>query len=120
MPLQEYERKGQAFWDAIYPGENNIYDMLYKVYPDLAWFSKTVGYGLVYGHMEILSQLETSYTLVAANIAGDTPQQISWHLAGAKQVGASSEEVKAVRSIVIEVGKHCGVQWKNPVPEIDL
>jgi hypothetical protein len=70
--------------------------------------------------MEYLSPLETSYSLVAALIAGDTPQQIAWHLAGAKRCGASSEEVQAVRSIAIEVAKHCGIQWKNPVPEIDL
>ncbi|KAF5324755.1 hypothetical protein D9611_004187 [Ephemerocybe angulata] len=124
MSLAEYEQKGQVFWDSVY-GANDIYEMLYKVYPDLAWFSKTIGYGFTYGPMQDafpggLSQLETSYTLVAALIAGDTPQQIAWHLAGAKRCGASSEEVQAVRSIAIEVAKHCGIQWKNPVPEIDL
>ncbi|KAJ2922468.1 hypothetical protein H1R20_g14632, partial [Candolleomyces eurysporus] len=119
--LAEYDEKGKIFWNSVYGDtSNNLYDMLYKVYPDLAWFSRTVGYGITYGSMEYLSPLETSYSLVAALIAGDTPQQIAWHLAGAKRCGASSEEVQAVRSIAIEVSKHCGIQWKNPVPEIDL
>ena len=67
---------------------------------------------------EILSQLETSFTLVAALIAVDTPQQIIWHLEGLRRGGASADEVRAARNIAIEVAKQSGVQWTNPIPEI--
>ena len=82
------------------------------------YFSRTIGYGFTYGHTEILSALETSYTLVAALIAGDTPQQIFWHLNGARRGGATLSEVKAVRDISIEVASRCGIQWSHGVPDV--
>jgi len=84
------------------------------------WFSKTIGYGVVYGHTDIISSLETSYTLVAALIAGDTPQQIAWHLDGAQRAGATLDEVRAVREISIEVAKFSGVQWQHSVPQVEV
>jgi len=84
------------------------------------WFSKTIGYGVVYGHSDIISSLETSYTLVAALIAGDTPQQIAWHLDGAQRAGATLDEVRAVRELSIEVAKFSGVQWQHTVPQVEV
>lgn len=66
----------------------------------------------------MLPALETSYTLVAALIAGDTPQQISWHLNGARRGGATLDEVKAVRQISMEVAAQCGITWSDGVPEV--
>jgi hypothetical protein len=82
------------------------------------WFSKTIGYGITYSNFEILSPLETSYALVASLIAGDTPQQIAWHLDGARRGGATLEEAQAVRKIAMEVASHVGVRWQQGVPEI--
>jgi len=84
------------------------------------WFSKTIGYGVVYGHTDIISSLETSYTLVAALIAGDTPQQIAWHLDGAQRAGATLDEVWAVRELSVEVAKFSGVQWRHTVPQVEV
>ena len=85
----------------------------------VGWFARTIGYGLTYGPTEILSSLETSYTLVAALIAGDTPQQITWHLDGAQRAGATFEEVQAVREISIEVAKLSGICWRHSVPQVE-
>ena len=84
------------------------------------WFSRTIGYGLVYGHTDFVTPLETSYTLVAALIAGDTPQQIDWHLEGAQRSGATFEEVNAVREASIKVAEFSGIQWRHPIPEVKL
>lgn len=86
--------------------------------PSAGWFSNTIGYGLTYGFTEVLSPLETSYVLVAALIAGDTPRQIGWHLDGARRGGATFEEVQAVRKISMEVASSAGVKWKDLVPEV--
>ena len=72
----------------------------------------------MYGNTSILSAVETSYTLVAALIAGDTPQQIAWHLDSAQRGGATLDEVRAVRHISVEVGKLAGIQWQHDVPEV--
>ncbi|KAJ3566679.1 hypothetical protein NP233_g6850 [Leucocoprinus birnbaumii] len=84
----------------------------------IGYFSRTIGYGFTYGHTDVLSALETSYTMVAALIAGDTPQQIFWHLNGARRGGATLDEVKAVRRISIEVATRCGITWSDGVPEV--
>jgi hypothetical protein len=73
---------------------------------------------LTYGFDSVLSPLETSYTLVAALIAGDTPRQITWHLDGARRTGATLDEARAARKISMEVATAAGVTWRDGVPEV--
>lgn len=140
--LASYEASGQTLWRSVY-GEKSgsVQTLLDSIYPDMGktlcafsafvscsessripegWFSRTIGYGLVYGHADFVSPLETSYTLVAALIAGDTPQQIDWHLEGAQRSGATFEEVNAVREASIKVAELSGIQWRHPIPEVRL
>ncbi|KAG5640061.1 hypothetical protein DXG03_001374 [Asterophora parasitica] len=84
----------------------------------MGWFSNTIGYGMTYGFTEILSPLETSYTLVAALVASDSLRQIQWHLDGARRRGATYEEIQAVRTISMEVASLSGIKWRNGVPEV--
>ncbi|KAL0563176.1 hypothetical protein V5O48_018899 [Marasmius crinis-equi] len=117
--LAEYETRGQNFFRSIY-GEtaDTVQNLLDGIYPDLGYFSNTIAYGMIYGFTEILTPLESSYTLVGTLIASDTPRQVNWHLQGARRLGASVEEVRAVRQIAMEVSKLCGVKWKDGVPEL--
>ncbi|KJA15966.1 hypothetical protein HYPSUDRAFT_331609 [Hypholoma sublateritium FD-334 SS-4] len=140
--LTSYEVAGQSLWRSVY-GEKSgsVQALLDSIYPDMGeiftrysylcimlksrdlfegWFSRAIGYGLVYGHTDFVSPLETSYTLVAALIAGDTPQQIDWHLEGAQRGGATFEEVSAVREASIKVAELSGIQWRHPIPEVKL
>ncbi|KAF9452312.1 hypothetical protein P691DRAFT_795272 [Macrolepiota fuliginosa MF-IS2] len=135
--LAEHERVGMNLWRSVYGDTSDgVQKLLDDIYPDMGkphamlvveliaddchagYFSRTIGYGFTYGHTEVLSALETSYTLVAALIAGDTPQQIFWHLNGARRGGATLEEVQAVRQISIEVAGRCGISWSDGVPEV--
>jgi len=84
----------------------------------MAWFSVAIGYGVVYGYTEVVSALETSYTMIASLIASDLPRQIEWHLAGARREGATLEEVQAVRRMAMEVATQAGVQWREEVPDV--
>jgi len=63
--------------------------------------------------------LETSYTLVAALIASDSPRQIQWHLDGARRRGATFEEIQAVRKMSMEVAALSGIKWRDGVPEVE-
>lgn len=85
---------------------------------DTGWFSRVIGYGITYGGLDVLTQVEISYILVAALISMDTPRQIVWHLANAQHGGATLEEVKAIRRISMEVAERSGIKWKDSVPEI--
>lgn len=83
------------------------------------FFSDVVGYGITYGHLAHTSQLDTTYAIVAALIAMDTPRQVAWHLANARRGGASLEEVRAVREMALRVARRAGVVWRNVVPEVE-
>ncbi|KAG6845201.1 hypothetical protein H0H87_012528 [Tephrocybe sp. NHM501043] len=117
--MEQYAVTGEALFRSIY-GEtaDTVQGLLDNIYPDMGWFSNTVGYGLNYGFTEILSPLETSYTLVAALISSDSPLQIQWHLDGARRRGATFEQVKAVRSMSMEVASLSGIKWRDGVPEV--
>ncbi|KAH8991087.1 hypothetical protein EDB86DRAFT_3184577 [Lactarius hatsudake] len=117
--LPVLETRGQEFFRALY-GETagGVQDLLDKIYPDMGWFSNTIAYGSVYGHLDILNQLETSYVQVGALIAADTPRQVNWHLENARRGGASLEQTQAVRQIAIEVCQSVGIKWRDGVPEV--
>ncbi|KAG6900444.1 hypothetical protein C0993_010491 [Termitomyces sp. T159_Od127] len=67
--IERYEKTGKALFRSIY-GEtaDSVQNLLDTIYPDMGWFSNTIGYGMTYGFTDVLSPLETSYTLVAALI----------------------------------------------------
>lgn len=69
--------------------------------------------------MGATSPMETSFAMISALIAIDTPRQIGWHLEGAIRNGATREEVKAVRTIAIQIATAAGVVWKNSIPDLD-
>ncbi|KAI0003381.1 hypothetical protein BJV74DRAFT_764740 [Russula compacta] len=119
LSLPELESRGEVFFRALY-GEttNDVQGLLNKIYPDMGWFSTTIAYGSVYGYTEILTQLETSYVLIGALIAVDTPRQIGWHLDNARRGGASLEQTRALRQIAIEASQSAGVKWRDGVPEV--
>ncbi|KAJ3868671.1 AhpD-like protein [Lentinula novae-zelandiae] len=117
--IQDHEGNGRAFFRETYGDTaDSVQTLLDTIYPDMGYFSNTIGYGYTYGFTDILSPLETSYVLVASLIASDTPRQINWHLDGARRNGATLEEVKAVRQIAIEAASAAGVKWKDVVPEV--
>lgn len=111
----------QELLDTVYP-DLGMYakpDLITIVFmPGEGWFCSTVGYGMVYGGTKALSQVETSFIIATANIVMDTPRQIGWHLANARNGGATLEQAQAVRRIAIEVGEAAGIRWKNDVPEV--
>ncbi|KAL0565327.1 hypothetical protein V5O48_016695 [Marasmius crinis-equi] len=119
--LAEYEAVGEKFFQGIYGDRAEaVQSLLDGIYPDIGYFSKTIGFGFIFGFTEILTSIETSYTVVATLIAIDTPKQIGWHLQGASRLGAKVEELKAVRQIAMEVAELCGVKWKEGVPEVQV
>ncbi|KAI0078148.1 hypothetical protein K474DRAFT_1619887 [Panus rudis PR-1116 ss-1] len=119
-PMQDYAELGKDLFRRMY-GSNadSVQQLLDKIYPDMGWFSNTIGYGLTYGSTNVMKPFETSYILATANIIVDTPRQIVWHFKTARNGGATLEQVKAVRQIAMEVGTAAGLKWSNPVPEVD-
>ncbi|TCD60455.1 hypothetical protein EIP91_010049 [Steccherinum ochraceum] len=115
-PIQDFAKDGRTLYRAMY-GDNadRVQALLDDIYPDMGlystrllvparadriqtgWFSNTIGYGVVYGGADVLTQVESSFVIATANIAMGTPRQIAWHLKNAMNGGATLEEVQAVQ-----------------------
>ncbi|KAH8078739.1 hypothetical protein BXZ70DRAFT_1002789 [Cristinia sonorae] len=117
--IQDYSNDGRQLFTAMY-GDNAdiVQNLLDSVYPDMGWFSNTIGYGVVYGGANVLTQPESSFVIATANIAMGTPRQITWHLKNAMNGGATFEEIQAVRNIAIEVAERSGVTWNEEIPQV--
>ncbi|KAH7920912.1 hypothetical protein BV22DRAFT_1039276 [Leucogyrophana mollusca] len=115
----EVARQGQEFFDQTY-GEtaSTVQPFLRAIYPDLEFYVTSFAYGYGYAFMKVTSPMETSFAMISALIATDTPRQIEWHLSGAVRNGATVGEVKAVRAISIEIAKAAGIVWKHDIPDL--
>lgn len=82
------------------------------------YYVTSLAYGYGYAFMGATSPMETSFAMIAALIAVDTPRQIGWHLEGAIRNGATREEVRAVRAIAMQISKAAGIVWKNDIPDL--
>ncbi|SJL12059.1 uncharacterized protein ARMOST_15480 [Armillaria ostoyae] len=120
LPTEAWTKIGQEYFDRTYGDTaTTVQPFLKELYPDFEFFSTTFGYGYTYGYFGALSAAETSFTMVAALIANDTPRQVDWHLKGSLRNGATLDEVKAVRQISLDVARASGVVWKNKIPDIE-
>jgi alkylhydroperoxidase/carboxymuconolactone decarboxylase family protein YurZ len=119
MSNESLARIGQDHFNLTY-GETagNVQAFLKNICPDFEFFSTAFAYGYVYAFPQVLSGIETSFAMVAALIASDTPKQIDWHLKGAVRNGAKISELQAVRKISIEVAQASGVVWKHEIPDV--
>jgi len=67
-------------------------------------------YGYLLSNTAILSPAESSFVLIAGLIPQDVNPQLKGHLRGAVNNGASVEEVRAVRDVVISICEESGMR----------
>jgi len=119
LSLADYEKMGEAMFARVYgAAAHETQALLDSAYPDMGYFSKTIGYGFTYGLSRYTTDLEFSYIMLASLIAIDSPLQIMWHLDGALRNGASIEQVRAVRGMAIEVARLAGVLSGDDIPDL--
>ncbi|ESU07244.1 hypothetical protein FGSG_01880 [Fusarium graminearum PH-1] len=70
--------------------------------PDLGLLARLT-YGYVLSNTDVLTPVETSFVLIASLIPQDVNPQLKGHLRGALNGGASEDEVRAVRDVVIKI-----------------
>ncbi|KAI0831655.1 hypothetical protein BC628DRAFT_538309 [Trametes gibbosa] len=118
--MSEFDRGGEKLFRSMYRDTaDSVQTLLDSAYPDLGWWCNTIGYGVTYGGTDALTQVESTYAIVAALIAVDAPRQVGWHLANARHGGAALDEARAVRRIAMEVAQLVGVAWKGGVPDVE-
>ncbi|KII84116.1 hypothetical protein PLICRDRAFT_179795 [Plicaturopsis crispa FD-325 SS-3] len=101
---------GQAAFNKTYGSTADSTQKLFKqIFPDFESASITFVYGSIYGYYDYVTPVHTSYSVVAALIACDTPKQTAWHLQSAINNGATLPQVRAVRSMAITAATTAGI-----------
>ncbi|KAK0739710.1 AhpD-like protein [Apiosordaria backusii] len=103
-PITQILKRGQDFFEGIYGKitKRVMGQMDRSGTEDLGLIARLV-YGYILSNTNVLSAVETSYVMIAGLIPQDVNPQLKGHLRGALNGGATVEEVKAVRSIVMEI-----------------
>ncbi|RDW71293.1 hypothetical protein BP6252_07856 [Coleophoma cylindrospora] len=114
-PVLDILQRGQDFFEKIYGKiwQRVMGHMDGSGTEDLGLIGRLT-YAYVLSNVNILNHRETSFVLIAALVPQDVNPQLKGHLKGALNGGASVEEVKAIRSIVISVCKAAGMTQLDP------
>ncbi|SPJ71166.1 uncharacterized protein FTOL_00894 [Fusarium torulosum] len=109
-PTQVLER-GQTFFEKIYGNiSRRIMGQLDRSgAPDLGLLARLT-YGYVLSNADVLTPVETSFVLIASLIPQDVNPQLKGHLRGALNGGATVDEVRAVRDVVIKICEASGMR----------
>ncbi|KAK4227059.1 hypothetical protein QBC38DRAFT_205613 [Podospora fimiseda] len=114
-PAGDILQRGQNFFEAIYGKitKRVMGQMDRSGTEDLGLVARLV-YGYVLSNTSVLSPAETSFVMIAGLIPQDVNPQLKGHLRGALNGGATVDEVKAVRSVVMELCLASGMKMLDP------
>jgi alkylhydroperoxidase/carboxymuconolactone decarboxylase family protein YurZ len=110
-PAPQIMQRGQTFFEAIYGKITRrvMGQMDRSGTEDLGLVARLM-YGYVLSNTSVLSSAETSFVMIAGLIPQDVNPQLKGHLRGALNGGATVEQVKAVRNVVVELCKAAGMK----------
>ncbi|OHE90660.1 carboxymuconolactone decarboxylase [Colletotrichum orchidophilum] len=109
-PSSKILQRGQGFWDNIYGKiSRRVMGQMDRSGTEDLGLTARLMYGYILSNTNVLSPVETSYVLIAGLIPQDVNPQLKGHLRGALNCGASVEEVRAVRAIVMDICKASGM-----------
>lgn len=111
---RDYSKEGEDLFARVYGKiTRRVHGNLKAAYPDLDWFVQNFEYGPLLAHTSILDPKETSLVIIAALIPQDVIPQLKGHLKGAINNGATKEEVKELREMVIDLCSWYGITLKE-------
>ncbi|KAK4179100.1 hypothetical protein QBC36DRAFT_365161 [Triangularia setosa] len=110
-PVTQILKRGQDFFEGIYGKitKRVMGQMDRSGTEDLGLIARLV-YGYILSNTNVLSAVETSYVMIAGLIPQDVNPQLKGHLRGALNGGATVDQVKAVRSIVMDICVASGME----------
>ncbi|KAI9761745.1 MAG: hypothetical protein M4579_000839 [Chaenotheca gracillima] len=118
MPSSTILHRGAAYFDKIYGkvAKRVMGQMDRSGTEDLGLTARLM-YGYLLSNLNVLTGQESSFVLIAGLIPQDVNPQLKGHLKGALNHGATVEEVKAVREVVIRICEASGMnKVGNNVP----
>lgn len=111
VPSSQILHRGQVFFDKVYGkvSKRVMSQMDRSGTEDLGLTARLI-YGYILSNTNVLSPAETSFVVISALIPQDVNPQLKGHLKGALNGGATIEEVKAVRDVVLQICKAAGMR----------
>lgn len=130
MPSSQILHRGQRFFDRVYGkvSKRVMGQMDRSGTEDLGVVARLM-YGYLLSNTNILTAAESSFVLLAGLIPQDVNPQLKGHLKGAISNGATVEEVRAVRDVVIRICEASGMiklaenvphawGWREDIPNL--
>jgi alkylhydroperoxidase/carboxymuconolactone decarboxylase family protein YurZ len=110
-PAPQIMQRGQVFFERLYGKITRrvMGQMDRSGTEDLGLVARLV-YGYVLSNTSVLSAAETSFVMISGLIPQDVNPQLKGHLRGALNGGATVEQVKAVRNVVVEICSAAGMK----------
>ncbi|KAI9798380.1 MAG: hypothetical protein M1835_000043 [Candelina submexicana] len=103
-------QRGQTFFDRIYGKvSKRVMGQMDRSGTEDLGLTARLMYGYILSNTSVLTAAESSLVLMAGLIPQDVNPQLKGHLKGALNNGATVEEVKAVREVVIRICEACGM-----------
>ncbi|AEO56768.1 hypothetical protein MYCTH_47732 [Thermothelomyces thermophilus ATCC 42464] len=104
-------QRGQSFFETVYGKVTRkvMNQMDHSGTEDLGLVARLM-YGYVLSNTSVLSAAETSFVMIAGLIPLDVNPQLKGHLKGALNGGATVEQVKAVRNVVVQICMASGMK----------
>lgn len=110
VPSSQILHRGQAFFDKVYGKvSKRVMGQMDRSGTEDLGLTARLMYGYILSNTQVLTPAETSFVLVTALIPQDVNPQLKGHLKGALNGGATVEEVKAVRNVVMEICEAAGM-----------
>jgi len=111
LPASQILHRGQKFFDKIYGKvAKRVMGQMDRSGTEDLGITARLMYGYILSNTNVLSPSESSFVLIAGLIPQDVNPQLKGHLKGALNGGATVEEVRAVRAVVIEICEACGMK----------
>ncbi|KAK4959535.1 hypothetical protein LTR28_005297 [Elasticomyces elasticus] len=111
VPPSQILLRGQRFFDRVYGKvSKRVMGQMDRSGTEDLGLTARLMYGYLLSNTSVLSAAESSFVLLAGLIPQDVNPQLKGHLKGALNNGATVEEVKAVREVVISICEAFGMK----------
>ncbi|KAL1837326.1 hypothetical protein VTJ49DRAFT_3985 [Mycothermus thermophilus] len=115
IPTSQVLQRGQTFFNDIYGkvARRVMSQMDNCGTEDLGLVARLM-YGYVLSSTAVLGPAETSFVMIAGLVPQDVNPQLKGHLRGALNGGATLDQVRAVRRVVVDLCRAAGMRLLDP------
>ncbi|XPS77126.1 hypothetical protein M3J09_009160 [Ascochyta lentis] len=111
-------QRGAEWLGKIYAGNTEETLALFDAHRDFRWISTEITYGLYLSDRQVLDDWDTEVVVLAGIMIQNLRLETKWHVRGARRVGMSVQDVKAIMACVREVAAFTDVKLSR-IPSVE-